>query len=79
MKKKRRRILLGSIVCLLILVGLLNIYISNEKKRCQEYDAFMLVQSGSVNFQEEWFSEKWGIKTDIIESKMFRALFTLGI
>lgn len=75
MKKKRRRILLGSIVCLLILVGLLNIYISNEKKRCQEYDAFMLVQSGSVNFQEEWFSEKWGIKTDIIESKMFRALF----
>ena len=63
-----------SIACLLLLVGLLIIYTSNEKKRCQEYDAFMLVQSGSANLQEEWFSEKWGIKTEIIESKKFRAV-----
>lgn len=75
MKKKKKVVI--TFVILLTLVAMatiFTIYIKNEKERCKRYDAFFLSQKESVNFETEWYTEKWGIDTDIFDTRVSNPL-----
>jgi lysophospholipase L1-like esterase len=71
MKNKKRVLIILIILLIFVITGVMfTAYIKNEKERCQKYDAFFLSRNGSVNFEEEWYTEKWGIEANIVDTRI---------
>jgi glycerophosphoryl diester phosphodiesterase len=67
---RRLKLFVIFILLLLILIGE-QIYNERVIKKGETFDAFVLVEKNTMNFQSEWFEEQWGISTDFVEKRYY--------